>query len=55
MSDIIVKEIPPLTEETIKRLSDARDYPIIYDDDSPETTPGMHEAFLRSRLENPLS
>lgn len=46
MADVIIKDLPPLSEETLKRLKNAQDRPIVYDEDSPETTPAMHKAFL---------
>lgn len=38
------KEAP--TIEQLKELEEAKKYPIVYDEDSPELTPEMEKAFL---------
>lgn len=35
----------PITEKDIKMIEDAKNYPIVYDEDSPELTPEMEKAF----------
>lgn len=45
----------PLTEEAKKRIyseiEDAKKYPIVYDEDCPELTPEMEEAFRNAARE----
>ncbi|MCM1221603.1 MAG: hypothetical protein NC548_44705 [Lachnospiraceae bacterium] len=44
-----------LTDEDRKMLEEARQYPIIYDEDSPELTPEMEKAFkLAAKTRNRL-
>ena len=35
-----------LTSEQIRMIEDAKNKPIVYDEDSPELTPAMEKAFL---------
>lgn len=46
MANIIIKDLPPLSDETLKRLKSVKDAPIVYDEDCPESTPAMHKAFI---------
>ena len=48
MAEILMNNIPPLTEEDYKLLEALKDRPIVYDDDSPESTPTMLKAFEAS-------
>lgn len=42
----ILYEKETLTIEQLKELEEAKKYPIIYDEDSPELTPEMEKSFL---------
>lgn len=42
----ILYEKEALTIEQLKELEEAKKYPIVYDEDSPELTPEMEKAFL---------
>ena len=48
---IIIEEIPKMdfefTEEELRHLEEARKSPIVYDDDSPDTTPERAVRFRR--------
>ncbi len=41
----------PLTPEEIAELDALKDRPIVYDEDSPNLTPEMYQAFKRSAVE----
>lgn len=43
-----------LTEEEKKSIRDAQNYPIAYDEDSPEMTPEMEQAFIAARKAKPF-
>lgn len=45
MAEIIVKDILPLTEEQLEQIDNLKNVPIVYDDDSPESTPAMLKSF----------
>lgn len=45
MITAILSENEKLTDEDKRMLEDAKKYPIIYDEDSPELTPEMEKAF----------
>ena len=50
-SEIVIKTLTPdmkLTSEQIKMLEEMRNYPIVYEEDCPETTPEMAEAFRKA-------
>lgn len=42
-----------LTEEEKQQLELAKALPVVYDEDSPETTPAMEEAFIIARKAKP--
>ena len=51
----ILSEDEKLTDEDKKMLEEAKKYPIIYDEDSPELTPEMEKAFrLAAKTRNRL-
>lgn len=55
MITAILSENEKLTDEDKKMLEDAKNYPIIYDEDSPELTPEMEKAFrLAAKTRNRL-
>ena len=45
MKTYILKDGQKPSEETLKRLSELKDEDIVYDDDCPELTPKMEQAF----------
>lgn len=48
---MVIKTLAPemrLTEEQIHMLEEAEKHPIVYEDDCPEVTPAMAEAFRRA-------
>ena len=50
-SEMVIKTLTPemkLTSEQIKMLEEMRNYPIVYEEDCPETTPEMAEAFRKA-------
>ncbi len=44
----------PLTEEELEMLAEAEKMPIVYDEDSPEMTPEMEQAFIAARKAKPF-
>ncbi|MGN0513106.1 MAG: BrnA antitoxin family protein [Lachnospiraceae bacterium] len=51
MANIKLSELGPLTEEEKSMIENAANMPILYDDDSPETTPEMLLAFRQAAEE----
>ena len=49
----LTKENAALTEEEKKMVKEAKDLPIIYDEDSPELTEKMKQAFIAARKAKP--
>ena len=50
-STMVIRTLTPemeLTQEQISMLNKAEEYPIVYEDDCPETTPEMAEAFRKA-------
>lgn len=44
-----------LTASEREALKKAKSMPVIYDDDSPEMTPEMEQAFIAARKKKPVS
>lgn len=44
----------PLTDEELEMLAKAEKMPIVFDEDSPEMTPEMEQAFIAARKAKPF-
>ncbi len=50
-----MKKDAKLTDSEREALKKAKSMPVIYDDDSPEMTPEMEQAFIAARKKKPFS